>query len=119
MNDSELCWVDLWAFADATASRGAVWSDSSDDLNVNLVVLDPGGEIRAHVNREVDVLIVGVSGHGWIEANGERHELRAGVALVVPKGARRSSHAGDERLAYLTCHRRRAGLWPGGRRAGE
>jgi hypothetical protein len=30
----------------------------------------------------------------------------------VPKGSRRGIRAASDRFAYLTCHGRRAGLWP-------
>jgi hypothetical protein len=91
--------VDLTALARTSEARGAIWSYGGEELNANLVLLAAGDGIAAHVNDEVD---------------GQRRPLAAGQALVVPKGARRAIGAASGRFAYLTCHRRRAGLWPAG-----
>ena len=103
--------ADLAALA-AGGERRPAWKHDTGDLNINLVVLGAGSEIAEHRNAEVDVLLVGVEGEGVVEVNGEGHALRTGRAIVIPKGARRSIRSIGERLAYLTCHRRRAGLWP-------
>lgn len=97
----------------ATNQRaGAIGSLVGADLNVNLVRLAADEYLEAHINAEVDVLLVGVAGTGVVElANGDQ-PLAAGVALYVPKGARRAIRAGSQGLAYLTCHRRRGGLMP-------
>ncbi len=56
------------------------------------------------MNGEVDVLIVGVSGVGSVAVQGRCYGLRAGVVVLVPKGAMRSTRSD---FAYLTVHRRR------------
>jgi quercetin dioxygenase-like cupin family protein len=89
-----------------------LWTQQSADLNVNLVALDAGQRLAPSVNGEVDVLLVGVAGEGVVTVDGQALALAAGQALVVPKGAQRAIVAGAARFAYLTCHRRRAGLWP-------
>lgn len=104
--------VDLAALARAGAAPGAAWSIQSDDLNVNLVVFPNGEGVEGHVNREVDVLIVAIAGDGILEVDGVHRPLRAGQAVIVPKGARRAIRSASDPFAYLTCHRRRAGLWP-------
>ena len=96
----------------AQGGPGIVWNQSSEDLNLNLMVLAPNGEIAEHVNPAVDVLLVGVRGGGTIAIDGEEGILGSGRMVLVPRGARRSIAAGPEGLAYLTCHRRRPGLWP-------
>jgi quercetin dioxygenase-like cupin family protein len=113
--------VDLAGLVRSTGARGPIWTYQGEDLNVNLLVFAAGGGMAEHVNAEVDVLLVGVAGEGAVEIDGRRHALRAGQALVVPKGARRAIRALGDRFAYLTCHRRRAGLWPAvmGRRPGN
>jgi quercetin dioxygenase-like cupin family protein len=94
--------------------RGTVWTlEHGDDLNANLVRL-VGGNIGEHTNDEVDVLMLGVSGAGAVEVEGQRHELGRGALVFVPRGARRSVHAGPEGLAYLSVHRRRGPLAVGG-----
>jgi quercetin dioxygenase-like cupin family protein len=104
--------VDLMGTAKAATRSGPAWTGVSDDLNVNLLVFQPGEGVAEHVNAEVDVLVIGIRGVGIIAVDGVEHPLRAGGAILIPKGARRGTQAGDEALAYLTCHRRRAGLWP-------
>jgi quercetin dioxygenase-like cupin family protein len=106
--------VDLVALAAQSADRGPIWSHQGDELNVNLLLLPEGSGIAEHVNSEVEVLIVGVAGEGAVEIDGTPHRLASGQALVVPKGARRAIRSVGGRFAYLTCHRRRAGLWPQG-----
>lgn len=104
--------VDLHRLAETCPALGPGWTHQSDDLNVNLLVFAAGDGVAEHVNAEVDVLIVGIHGQGRIELDGRAHSLAAGQALVIPKGARRAMRAESERFAYLTCHRRRPGLWP-------
>lgn len=104
--------VDLRAIAREAARRGPAWTSAGDDLNVNLLVFNAGEGVADHANTELDVLIVGVSGEGVLRVNGETHALTAGMAVVVPKGAVRSTRASSDRFAYLTCHRRRGGLFP-------
>ncbi len=106
--------VDLAALAGAELARQPTWSHSSADLNVNLLVIDAPGGVPEHVNDEVDVLFVGIAGAGTIVIEDTARTLAAGTALVVPKGVRRSVQVTEGRMAYLTCHRRRAGLWPRG-----
>ncbi len=106
--------VDLTLLAQAETAAQPAWSETSTDLNVNLLVLDLGGGVPEHWNDEVDILFVGIAGAGTITIEGTRHRLAMGHALVVPKGVRRGVEASEGRFAYLTCHRRRAGLWPTG-----
>jgi mannose-6-phosphate isomerase-like protein (cupin superfamily) len=106
--------VDLAALAQASADRGPVWTCEGNDLHLNLLVFDETGGVAEHVNDEVEVLVVGVAGEGAVEIDGRREPLRGGQAIVIPKGARRAIRSAGGRFAYLTCHRRRAGLWPAG-----
>lgn len=93
---------------------GTAWAYGGPDLNANLLVFDDGDGVGEHVNGEVEVLLVGVLGEGEVAMDGHRHRLAAGQALVIPKGTRRAIRSTGARFAYLTCHRRRGGLWPGG-----
>ena len=104
--------IDLGALARAAGTAGAVWTHQSEDLNVNLLVFPAGEGVATHVNTDVDVLLVGVAGEGVVEIEGTRRLLRAGQALVIPKGASRATQSSSGLFAYLSCHRRRAGLWP-------
>jgi quercetin dioxygenase-like cupin family protein len=58
----------------------------------------------------VDVLLVGVSGSGLVEVDGEEHRLGPGKLIFIPKGTRRSTRSLSEGFAYLTVHRRRGPL---------
>ena len=119
--------VDL-ARAAGAGPTGTLWTlPATGDLGASLVALDPGGSIAAHVNREADLLLVGVAGRGTVTLEGEGHELAPGVAVHVPKGVTRAVAAGAERVAFLTVHRRtavsrgwlRRRRWPKMERAGE
>jgi quercetin dioxygenase-like cupin family protein len=105
--------ADLAALARSATAPGAIWTEQSQDLDVNLLVFTSGEGVAEHVNAEVDVLLIGVAGTGAVTIDGTRQILSAGHAMVIPKGARRSTKGMSASFAYLTCHRRRTGLWPG------
>jgi quercetin dioxygenase-like cupin family protein len=92
------------------AGRGPVWGTESDDLNATLLAWSAGEANPEHVNAERDVLMVVVSGGGSLEVDGEAHELAAGDAVLVPRGASRRLAAGPDGIRYLSVHRRRGGL---------
>jgi mannose-6-phosphate isomerase-like protein (cupin superfamily) len=104
--------VDLAALAQWATAPGAIWTWQSEDLNVNLLVFASGEGVAEHVNAEVDVLLIGIAGAGAVTIDGTRQILSPGHAMVVPKGANRGIQSTTESFAYLTCHRRRGGLWP-------
>lgn len=97
--------------ASAEEQTGVVWSfRESGDLNVNLVQFAEGEGVGEHVNDEVDVLFVGVSGSGEVRINSRLHCLSGGTLIFIPKGARRSIRCISADFAYLTVHRRRGPL---------
>jgi quercetin dioxygenase-like cupin family protein len=99
--------VDLYQSLAAGGHAGAIWTlGHGGDLNANLVRFPVGG-VGEHVDEEVDVLVVGVSGVGVVEVDGQEHPLRAGTVAFVPKGARRPTKSGSGDFAYLTVHCRR------------
>ncbi len=106
--------VELAALVRAATAPGAAWTHQSEDLNVNLLVFASGEGVAEHVNTEVDVLLVGIAGAGAVTVDGTRQILRAGQALLVPKGANRGIQSESDSFAYLSCHCRRGGLWPRG-----
>ena len=109
---SQLAVADLAGLARAGGPQGVAWSLQSEDLNANLLVFGKDGGVEGHVNSDVDVLIVVVAGEGILEVDETYRPLRAGQAVLVPKGARRGIRGMTDPFAYLTCHRRRGGLWP-------
>ena len=109
--------VDLAALARSAIAPGAIWTQQSQDLNVNLLVFASGEGVAEHVNAEVDVLLVGITGAGIVTIDGSRQVVSAGDAIVIPKGANRGVQSTSDPFAYLSCHRRRGGLWPRNERA--
>lgn len=94
--------------ASARGRTGVVWTlEGGSDLNANLVCFGVGGGVGEHVNDEVEVIIIGVSGSGFIRVDDEEHPLYNGTMTFVPKGASRSTRSTSEDFAYLTVHRRR------------
>ena len=88
---------------------GVRWHLSgAGDLNANLVSFPAGEGVEEHVNRLLDVLMVGIAGEGDVVVDGVAHPLAPGSIVLVPRGARRSTRARSERFSYLTVHRRRA-----------
>lgn len=110
-NQTEPVVLDAPGIAVAATNRLAATLTSAD-LNLNLLVLDAAEQIEAHVNSEVDVLLVAVSGQGEVVIDDQPFAVTAGQALMIVKGARRAIRPMGGRFAYLSCHRRRPGLWP-------
>jgi len=104
--------VDLGEIAAKAAGRtGVIWTlERSGELNANLVRFERDGGVEEHVNDEVDVIIVGVSGSGLVQVNGEKYPVSNGIMVLVPRGARRSTQAVSGAFAYLSVHRRRGPL---------
>lgn len=97
--------------ASAGDRAGVIWAlEGSGDLNANLVRFGVGQGVGEHLNDEVDVLFLGVSGSGFVEVDDEEHALGTGTLVFVPKGARRSTRSATTDFAYLTVHRRRGPL---------
>jgi mannose-6-phosphate isomerase-like protein (cupin superfamily) len=90
--------------------QGPVWSYGEGDLDINLVLFRGGDGVGTHTNNEVDVLGIILEGEALLEIEGEVTSVHGGQAFYVPKGARRSIRSAGDRVAYLTCHRRRGGL---------
>lgn len=87
----------------ARIGDGAAWSQRSDDLSAELVVLDLGTGLAEHVERERDLLLIGVLGEGALTIDGRLSFIWPGAALLIPKGARRAIQPTTNRFAYLAC----------------
>jgi quercetin dioxygenase-like cupin family protein len=106
--------VNLTSLAADGDHPGALWRLDGEDLQANLVRLEPGDRIEPHRNDEVDVLVVVVLGRGELTVDGQVHQLAPMVLAHLPKGTIRAIEAVDGPLAYLSIHRRRsAGLQVG------
>ena len=101
--------------ASALGRAGVVWTlEASNELNANLVRFEAGDGVGEHINDKVDVIIVGISGSGFVEVDGREHPVSDGTMTFVPKGARRSIRSATGDFVYLTVHRRRGPLQIGG-----
>lgn len=90
---------------------GVHWSlQPGRDLNVNLVHLDPGSEVAAHTNEDVDVTLIVLTGTGRLRIDDANHELSPHVLALAAVGTERSIIAGPDGLTYLTVHRSRGPL---------
>ncbi len=100
--------VNLAEISAGAQGAGAVWTlRDGRDLNANLVRFPRGEGVGRHVNGEVDVLFVGVSGSGTVEVNGREHALETGVVILAPTGAQRATRSASSDFSYLTVHKRR------------
>ncbi len=85
-----------------------MWTEREGrDLNANLVRFPRGEGVGEHVNGEVDVLFIGVSGSGSVKVDGREHALGPGILVLAPKGTRRATRSASDDFSYLTVHRRR------------
>ncbi len=97
--------------ANARGHKGTVWTlEGSEDLNANLVRFPSGDGVGEHVNREVDVVMVGIDGFGTVTVDGREDQLSAGSMIFVPNGARRSVRSESDEFSYLSIHRSRGPL---------
>jgi quercetin dioxygenase-like cupin family protein len=112
--DNDVGVVDVGALARQPSDRQPLWAYQGTDLNVNLLAWNTGDGVAEHRNAEVDVLIVCIEGRGIITVEDVDYPLQTGQVLIIPKGMRRAIRGTSDRFAYLTCHRRRSGLWPDG-----
>ena len=104
--------VDLLERCAASSHSGPQWAHECEDLDVTLLSWERGRRIEAHVNHEVDGVLIGVEGEGVITVDGTAHDVRPGVLLLIPKGCERGIESTSERFSYLSIHRRRRGLMP-------
>jgi quercetin dioxygenase-like cupin family protein len=104
--------ADLASFLTDAAGQGPAWSLETEDLDINLIRFDGGRGVPPHLNAEVDVFGVVVEGEGTLEVDGATHPLAPGRAFYIPKGTTRSLRSSGGPFAYVSCHRRRQGLWP-------
>ena len=102
------------AAATAGDRTGVIWTlDTVSDPNANLVRFGTGQGVGEHVNDEVEVIVLGVSGSGIVTVDREEHALSSGILVFMPTGARRSTVSTSEDFAHLTVHRRRRPLQVG------
>lgn len=96
----------------ASHTAGSVWQldPGARDLDANIIVLQPDGEIAMHVGPELDVLILVLEGSGELETELDTIQLQQGAVLWLPRKAQRRFTAGPEGLKYFTVHQRKPTL---------
>ena len=96
----------------AGQTAGSVWQlePGARDLDANIIVLQPNGEIAMHVGPELDVLILVLEGSGELETELDTIQLQQGAILWLPKKAERRFTAGADGLKYFTVHQRKPTL---------
>lgn len=102
--------IDLQVLSQLAYQRGAQWGCASDDLNLTLLAWPYGHLVAPHVNNEVDVVFLAISGEGEVTVDEETFTLVPGEVLLIPKGTERSVRSTSECFSYLSLHRRRGGL---------
>lgn len=97
--------------ANLPASSGALWklAEPGRQLDANLIHLAAGQHIDTHVEPDLDVLLIVLTGNGCLGTVGETLHLTSGAIVWLPRGSERSLAAADD-MTYLTVHQRRAGL---------
>jgi mannose-6-phosphate isomerase-like protein (cupin superfamily) len=83
-----------------------------EDLDLTVLAWPEFHGVDTHVNAEVDVVTVVLSGQGEAVLDGTRHELTPGQILVIPKGTERSIRSLSAEFRYVNVHKRRRRLMP-------
>ncbi|MBQ0863663.1 hypothetical protein ACH4RA_04300 [Streptomyces smyrnaeus] len=106
-----LCDVASLAAAEA-APAGALWrlAESGRQLDANLVRIPPRTRVDTHVEPDLDVLLLVVTGHGTLGTTRGPEPLTPGSLTWLPRDSSRSLTAGQDGLSYLTVHCRRPGM---------
>lgn len=94
----------------ARAGPGPVVGRETEDLDVTLLAWPEGHKIDAHVNAEVDVVMIVLGGEGALILDGVRRELVIGAIAIIPKGTPRAIESGSDDFRYLNVHKRRRRL---------
>lgn len=91
---------------------GAAAGLQTEDLNVTVVAWPEHFTVESHVNNEVDVVSIVMSGRGEALVNGVAYPLQLGSVLVIPKGAERSFRSHSVDFRYVNLHKRKRALMP-------
>ncbi len=69
------------------------------DCSLHLVAISQAS--RAHYHRRQSEVYVVMRGHGWIELDDDRRELREGTMVVIPPGTRHRAVPGEDGLTIV------------------
>ena len=110
MSDSQAIQSDLIGLLATSNGSGPLWATETDDLDCTFVSWKKGEGVVSHVNSEVDVLMIVLSGLGEALIGSEAFVLERGKVVMIPKGLAREITAQGDGLAYLNVHKRRKRL---------
>ncbi len=99
-------------FTQALSGPHQPWSIETEDLDATLVSWEEGSGVTAHVNSQVDVVMVVLAGNGIVRVGSEEQAIEPGMVVVIPKSSVRRVRATKGRLTYLNVHKRRGRLMP-------
>lgn len=91
---------------------GAACGFETEDLDLTVASWPEHYSVPPHVNEEVDVATVVLSGVGRAIVDGHEFELRLGSVLLIPKGVERSIRSLSVDFRYVNIHKRRRRLMP-------
>lgn len=92
--------------------RGPQWGVETEQLNATILSWEKGHGLEAHVNHDLDVVMIVLDGEGEAFIEDEKISLHAGMVVPIAKGLVRAIKATGDRLTYASIHRRRPGLMP-------
>lgn len=88
--------------------QGVNWTlENSDELNINLVHLNPNEELGSHINSQVEVAVLVLQGQGLVTIESQSHELKPLSLILIPKETTRIIQASETGLDYLAIHKRK------------
>lgn len=94
-------------------ASGVLWklTEAGRQLDANVVRLTADQHVDQHTEPDLDVLLIVLRGGGELRAaDGMQCSLADGMVLWLPRGSTRSITAGNDGLSYLTAHVRRPGM---------
>ena len=75
----------------------------SDAQSLAEASLEPGRATRRHYHAESEEIYLVVEGGGELEVDGDRREVGAGDAILIPAGAWHELNAGEDGVKLLFC----------------
>lgn len=103
--------IDLGYLMETAVESGPQWGIESEQLNSTLLAWKQGEGFVAHVNDEVDVLLIMLKGSAEVRVGDAQFILASGQAALLPRHASRSLVALED-CSHLNVHQRRKALSP-------
>lgn len=79
--------------------------ETADNSQVAAMTIPPGGDSGAYGNHPGDQVIYCIEGEGEVEIAGDRHEIQAGEAIVIPERTdHKAYNTGDEDFFFVNVY---------------